>query len=98
MKLVLPISTGLSVNKLVSKVSTGEAKPNGSKMIKNGTEKAFLAPLSTQKIPGLGSATYKKLSFMGVRTIRILSQIPPKLLQREFGKSGTTLWKKSKCD
>lgn len=91
----LPISIGLAVNKLVSKVSTGEAKPNGARMIKNGTEKNFLAPLSTRKIPGLGKATYKKLSFMGVRKIQILAQIPPKLLQREFGKFGTALWKKA---
>ncbi len=91
----LPISMGLSINKLVSKVGTGEAKPNGAKMVANGIEKAFLAPLSTQKIPGLGKATYKKLSFMGVRTIRVLAQIPRKLLHREFGKSGTALWKKA---
>ncbi|MEZ4952086.1 MAG: DNA polymerase IV [Saprospiraceae bacterium] len=91
----LPISMGLSVNKLVSKVSAGEAKPNGAQLVENGTEKAYLAPLSTRKIPGLGAATYKKLSFMGVRNIHTLAQIPPKLLQREFGKPGITLWKKA---
>jgi DNA polymerase-4 len=88
----LPISFGLSVNKLVSKVGTGEAKPNGTIQIPNGTEKNFLAPLSTKKIPGLGKETYKKLSFMGVRTIRVLSLIPAELLEREFGKMGRTLW------
>jgi len=49
----LPNSLGLSVNKLVSKVGTGEAKPNGVKLVEGGTEKTFLAPLSTSKIPGL---------------------------------------------
>ncbi|MCB0656316.1 MAG: DNA polymerase IV [Saprospiraceae bacterium] len=88
----LPISFGLSVNKLVSKVGTGEAKPNGTKEIPAGTEKGFLAPLSTAKIPGLGKETYKKLSFMGVRTIRVLSEIPIRLLEREFGKPGRVLW------
>lgn len=91
----LPISLGLSINKTVSKIGTGEAKPNGAKLIKNGTEKAFIAPLSTKKIPGLGNKTYRKLSFMGVRRIQTLSQIPPKLLQREFGKFGISLWKKA---
>ena len=91
----LPISMGLSINKMVSKVGAGEAKPNGEKLVKNGTEKAFLAPLSTRKIPGLGKQTYNKLSFMGVRDIRTLSQIPPRLLQREFGKPGISLWKKA---
>lgn len=91
----LPISFGLSVNKLVSKVGTGEAKPNGTKEIPNGTEKSFLAPLSTAKIPGVGTETYKKLSFMGVRTIKVLSEIPIKLLEREFGKWGRQLWEKA---
>jgi DNA polymerase-4 len=88
----LPISMGLSVNKLVSKVGTGEAKPNGSKSVENGTEKAFLAPLSTGKIPGIGKETYKKLSFMGVRQIRTLSEVPMRFLEREFGKMGRKLW------
>lgn len=88
----LPISMGLSVNKLVSKVGTGEAKPNGSKEIGKGYEKTFLAPLSTSKIPGIGKETYKKLSFMGVRKIQTLSEVPMRLLEREFGKMGRKLW------
>ncbi|HFA48059.1 MAG TPA: DNA polymerase IV [Bacteroidetes bacterium] len=91
----LPISMGLSVNKTVSKIGTGEAKPAGEKLVAAGTEKAFMAPLSIRKIPGLGKQTFRKLSFMGVRDIRTLSQVPPKLLQREFGKQGLALWKKS---
>ncbi|NNE28508.1 MAG: DNA polymerase IV [Saprospiraceae bacterium] len=88
----LPISFGLSINKLVSKVGTGEAKPNGTRQIPNGTERDFLAPLSTKKIPGIGKETYKKLSFMGVRKIKVLREIPSELLEREFGKMGRTLW------
>lgn len=91
----LPISCGLSINKLVSKVGTSEAKPNGAQLIKTGTEKIFLAPLSVAKLPSLGKVTYKKLRFMGVRTIQTLSEIPPRLLQREFGKNGVALWKKA---
>jgi DNA polymerase-4 len=87
----LPISCALSVNKLVSKVGTGEAKPNGMREIPTGEEREFLAPLSTSKIPGIGKETYKKLSFMGVRTIRILRDIPGPLLDREFGKMGQYL-------
>lgn len=88
----LPISCALSVNKLVSKVGTGEAKPNGMREIPDGEEREFLAPLSTGKIPGIGKETYKKLSFMGVRTIRVLREIPHPLLDREFGKMGQYLW------
>lgn len=91
----LPISCGLSVNKTVSKVSTNESKPNGFLRIEPGQEKEFLAPLSVRKIPSVGKVTYRKLSFMGVRTVRVLSQIPPPLLVREFGRSGLSLWKKA---
>jgi DNA polymerase IV len=91
----LPISFGLSTNKMVSKVGTGEAKPNGTLHIPTGGEKAFLSPLSVAKIPGVGKETYKRLSFMGVRTIRLLSEIPPQLLEREFGKTGRQLWEKA---
>lgn len=91
----LPISFGLSVNKLVSKVGTGESKPDGAKEIVKGTERSFLAPLPVRKIPGVGKETHKKLSFMGVRTIHTLSEIPLKLLVREFGKHGRQLSEKA---
>ena len=91
----LTISMGLSVNKTVSKVGTSEAKPNGQRLIPNGTEKLFLAPLSVGKLPMVGKETEKRLSLMGVRTIKTLSEIPPRLLEREFGKTGITLWQKA---
>jgi DNA polymerase IV len=91
----LPISLGLSVNKLVSKVGAGEAKPNGAKLVENGTERAFLAPLPVGKIPSAGKQTQQKLALMGVRKVETLAQIPPRLLEREFGKHGVALWKKA---
>lgn len=91
----LPISMGLSKNKTVSKVGTGEAKPNGSKLIELGMEKQFLDPLSIGKLPMVGKETERRLHFMGVHLIKTLSEIPPKLLEREFGKPGIAMWKKA---
>ena len=91
----LPISFGLSVNKLVSKVGTGEAKPNGSIQISLGTEKFFLQPLAVNKLPGVGKKTTARLNHMGVRKIETLSRIPPNLLAAEFGKNGRKLWEKA---
>lgn len=91
----LPISFGLSVNKLVSKIGTGEAKPNGENQVPSGMEREFIAPLSTRKIPGIGKETYKKLSFMGVREVRVLREVPVRLLEQEFGKQGRQLWHKA---
>lgn len=91
----LPISMGLSVNKLVSKVGTTESKPNGSRLIHPGTEQSFFDPLSVKCLPSVGKATYRKLSLMGIRNVRTLRNIPTKLLMREFGKYGIELSQKA---
>lgn len=91
----LPISMALSVNKLVSKIGAGEAKPNGSFLVEAGLEQAFLAPLPVDRIPMVGQATARRLGLMGVRTIEKLRAIPPNLLERSFGKPGLELWKRA---
>lgn len=91
----LPISFGLSQNKTVSKVATGEAKPNGQLQIQFGTEKPFLSPLSIKKIPGIGNKTYYVLRDMGVQKIRTLQEMPVELMENLMGKNGIALWKKS---
>lgn len=91
----LPISFGLSVNKLVSKIGTGEAKPNGEKQILPGEERDFIAPLSVRKIPGIGEKTYQRLSLMGIQKVLTLREFPVMILEREFGKSGRQLWNKA---
>ncbi len=91
----LPISMGLSVNKLVSKVATGEFKPNGEKHIIKGEEREFLAPLSVKKIPMVGDKTAQFLIDMGVRTVKVLRDMPVKMLEHAFGKNGIILWKKA---
>lgn len=91
----LPISLGMSVNKLVSKVATGEFKPNAEKMIPSGKEKEFLAPLSVDKIPMIGKQTSSFLYDMGVRTVATLREMPLKFLVSAFGKNGMSLWNKA---
>lgn len=91
----LPISFGLSQNKTVSKVATGEAKPNGQMQIEFGNEKVFLSPLSIKKIPGVGSKTYYLLRDMGVQKIQTLQQMPVELMNSVLGKHGIVLWKKA---
>ena len=91
----LPISMGLSVNKLVSKVATGEFKPNGEKYVERGLEKEFLAPLSVKKIPMIGEKTSQFLYDMGVFYVKTLSEMPLKLLERAFGINGRSLWNKA---
>lgn len=91
----LPVSFGLSINKTVSKIATNECKPNGELYVKSHEVQDFLNPLSIKKIPGLGDATYLKLSEMGVRKIFTLSQIPADLIVKVLGKNGFSLWQKA---
>lgn len=91
----LPISFGLSVNKTVSKVATGEAKPNNKIEVPRGTEKPFLAPLPVRKIPMLGEKTALLLSRMGVKHIRTLQHMPAEMMEKAMGKNGISLWKKA---
>ncbi|NBP05427.1 MAG: DNA polymerase IV [Bacteroidetes bacterium] len=91
----LPISFGLSANKTVSKIATGEAKPAGARHILHGTEKPFLAPLSIRKIPGVGQETYKTLRGLGIQRIETIQAMPAELMEKTLGKTGSDIWKKS---
>jgi len=91
----LPISSGLSVNKTVSKIATGEAKPNGEKEVPGQMVKTFLDPLPISKIPMIGEKTFHLLRSMGVATIGTLGQIPPEMMEKVLGKNGIEIWKKA---
>ena len=92
---MLPISFGLSINKTVSKVGTGEAKPNNGINIPDGLEKSFLAPLSVKKIPMVGTKTYHLLRSMGVEKVKTVQEMPVELMESVLGKNGISLWKKA---
>jgi DNA polymerase-4 len=91
----LPISYGLASNKLISKVATNEVKPNGQIEIPFGDERTFLAPLSVMKMPGIGKETGYKLLKMGVKTVKILSEIPVIMMHNLLGKNGIELHKRA---
>lgn len=91
----LPISFGLATNKMVAKIATDEAKPNGYLFVQPGMEKIFLAPLSVSKFSGVGEHTYERLKELGIYTIQQLSELPVELLEKKLGKYGADLWKKS---
>lgn len=91
----LPISAALSVNKTVSKIGTGEAKPNGELLIEAGTERAFLAPLPVGVMPFIGKETERKLEIRGIKTLGQLAETPVDLLERLFGKHGHSIWERA---
>jgi DNA polymerase-4 len=91
----LPISIGLSVNKTVSKIATGEAKPNGEIEVRKEIVLPFLDPLSISKIPMIGQKTYHVLRSMGIATIYTLRNIPSEMLEKLMGKNGIEVWKRA---
>ncbi len=91
----LPISFGMSENKTVSKVATGEAKPNGQQKIDFGNEKTFLAPLPIRKIPMVGEKTANLLRTMGVEKIETVQKMPVELMENVLGENGIVIWRKA---
>ena len=91
----LPISFGLSRNKIVSKIATGEAKPDAEKYIEAGEERGFLAPLEVNKIPMIGNKTFQSLLNLGVRKIKTIQEMPVEMLESVLGKNGRVIWKRA---
>ena len=91
----LPISFGMASNKMMAKIATDEAKPNGYLQVPFGKEKEFLAPMKVSKIPGVGEHTYEVLKAMGIITIKDISEKTKEELEERLGKWGIDLWYKS---
>jgi DNA polymerase-4 len=87
----LPISFGLATNKLVAKIATDEAKPNGYLFVTPGKEKEFLAPLPVEKLGGVGKKSHQTLLALGIYTIGDILKYDAGLLEKALGKWGTQL-------
>ncbi|MFT3979942.1 MAG: DNA polymerase IV [Ferruginibacter sp.] len=91
----LPISFGLASNKMMAKIATNKAKPNGYLQIPFGKEKEFLSPLPVNEIPGVGGQTEEILHSMGIRTVNDVFMVGAEELEERLGKWGADLWVKS---
>ncbi len=92
----LNCSIGISGARLVSKVASDQAKPNGILWIQPGAEADFLAPLDIRKIPGVGRATEKNLHSCGIRKVGDLAALDDAFVEKRFGKWGLALAGKSR--
>src|SRR5690606_20447739 len=84
-------SVGLSRNKLVSKVASDAAKPDGLLVVPAGTEAAFLAPRPIRDLPMVGQKTAAVLGGLGIRTVGDLAEVPLAALVARFGSHGAEL-------
>jgi DNA polymerase-4 len=87
----LRCSLGLASSRLVAKISSDQAKPNGVLYVVPGTEAAFLAPLDVRKVPGVGKKTEEALHKIGIRHVGDLAALDEKFLAERFGRWGLAL-------
>jgi len=92
----LPCSGGLASTRLVAKVASDQAKPQGLVWVPFGMEASFLTPLSVRRIPGIGKKTEASLNAVGIRTVAELAAIPEEKLRRWFGLWGDSLYRKAR--
>jgi len=92
----LNCSVGIGVSRLVAKVGSAKAKPNGIFWVVPGSEASFLAPLDVRDIPGVGKVTEKTLHEMGIHQVRDLTRFSDSFLEQKLGKWGLALAGKSR--
>jgi len=91
----LNCSIGISTSRLVAKVASDQAKPNGVLWVQPGAEAGFLAPLDVRKLPGVGKVTEQKLHELGIQRVGDLARLETSFLERRFGQWGLALAGKS---
>ncbi len=88
---LLNCSIGVGTSRLIAKVCSDQAKPNGVLWIQPGCEASFLAPLEVRKIPGVGKVLEKRLEEQGIRKVRDLASRDELWLKQNFGALGLAL-------
>ncbi len=92
----LNCSVGIATARVVAKVASDQAKPNGILHVLPGLEAAFLAPLDVRRLPGIGKVTEDRLRQSGVRTIGDLAALNESALGRKIGEGLAALIDKAR--
>jgi DNA polymerase IV len=87
----LNCSIGIGSSRLIAKVSSAQAKPNGVLWIIPGEEATFLAPLDVREIPGVGKVMESHLHSLGIKKVGDLARLEESELEERFGKWGLAL-------
>jgi len=87
----LNCSIGIGSSRLIAKVSSAQAKPNGVLWIVPGEEAKFLAPLDVRAIPGVGMVMERHLHGLGIKKVGDLALLEESELEERFGKWGLAL-------
>lgn len=92
----LKCSIGIAKNKLVAKIASSLAKPNGIYDVPDGYEEAILGPLPIQAIPGIGAKTKERLNAKGFFIIKDLRDLSLEYCLQHFGSSGYHFYKEAR--
>ncbi len=87
----LPVSVGVSSNKLLAKVACELAKPDSFKAIWVHEVPELFWPLPVRVIPGIGPKAAEKLNTLGLKTVYDLAHCPPATLRRIFGSNSANI-------
>lgn len=87
----LNCSVGIGTSRLVAKVASAQAKPNGVLWVVPGMEASLLAPLKVGAIPGVGKVMEKNLHALGIQCVGDLAKLDERFLEQRFGKWGLAL-------
>jgi DNA polymerase-4 len=87
----LNCSIGIGISRLIAKVGSAKAKPNGVLWVVPGQEARFLAPLDVRDIPGVGKVTEENLHKLGIQQVGDLARFEDSFLEEHFGKWGLAL-------
>jgi len=90
-RLGIPASVGIASSKLVAKIASSLAKPDGLLEVPEGQERDFLSPLPVDMLPGVGPRTAKVLRRLGIDTIGDLASLPVSRLRGLLGSQGLVL-------
>ncbi|MCF1599178.1 DNA polymerase IV, partial [Streptomyces muensis] len=80
-------SVGLAASKMLAKIASEQAKPDGLVVIEPGTERALLGPMSVRTLPGVGPATGDHLRRAGIHTVDEIAEAGEDELVRLLGKA-----------
>jgi DNA polymerase IV len=95
-ELGLPSSAGIAAVKLVAKIASDLAKPNGQLEVPPEGAAAFLAPLPVARLPGIGPKSAKIFDAMGIATVGELAARGLAFLEQRFGPGGRDLWERAR--
>lgn len=92
----LNCSVGIASSRVLAKITSDQAKPNGVLWVVPGCEAEFLAPLDVRKMPGVGKVTEQKLQSLGLLTLGQLAKMDPVFMEEQFGLWGISLAAKAR--